>query len=79
MRCDQIWCVGTGIGVLIGLDFNAILCIDNFFAAASAALEFLAALKLRHSRPDLPRPYRVPLSTMPLAILYTFPVCCETL
>ena len=48
-------------------------CVDNFFSAAAAALEFAAALKLRHACPQLPRPFRVPLGTGGLAAFLAIP------
>lgn len=80
-------CTGTPIRVilfqylllalLISLDFDSILCIDNFFSAAAAALEFLAILKLRASQPHLPRPYRIPLGTRGLCAFLTLPILCS--
>ena len=49
------------------------MCIDNFFSAAAAALEFFAAIQLRAQRPDLPRPYRVPVGTAGLALCLLLP------
>lgn len=63
------------IAVLIGFDFNTILTIDNFFSAAQAALEFAAYIKLRVSRPDLDRPFRVPLNTCGVCVLLLVPTC----
>ena len=62
------------IGLLLGFDFEAIMCIDNFFSAASAVLEFAAAFALRVSQPELQRPYRVPLSTRGIALMLAPPV-----
>eukprot|EP00966_Prymnesium_polylepis_P194503 4509097-Prymnesium_polylepis.1 len=49
------------------------MCVDNFFSAAAAALEFAAALQLRRSSPWLARPYRVPLGTTGLALFLCVP------
>ena len=38
-------------------------CVDNFFSAAAAALEFAAAVQLRATRPDMPRPFKIPVNT----------------
>lgn len=65
------------IGVLVGLDFDAIMCVDNFFSAAASALEFAAALKLRHSYPAMPRPYRIPMGTVGLAVFFSLPVAAN--
>lgn len=61
------------IAVLIGFDFNTILTIDNFFSAAQAALEFAACVKLRVSRPELERPFRMPLNTCGVVLLLLVP------
>ena len=61
------------IGVLAGLDFNVIMCVDNFFSAAAAALEFAAAVQLRAQCPGMPRPFRIPLGTTALALFLLLP------
>ena len=61
------------IGILAGLDFNVIMCVDNFFSAAAAALEFAAAVQLRASRPSISRPFRIPLGTNGLAAFLLLP------
>jgi len=61
------------IVVLIGFDFNTILTVDNFFSATQALLEFAACIKLRISRPDLERPFRVPLPTWGMMLLLVPP------
>lgn len=61
------------IALLISLDFNQILCIDNFFSAAAAALEFAACVRLRFTRPDLERPYRIPLGKWALCVMLLVP------
>ena len=48
-------------------------CVDNFFSAAAAALEFAAAVQLRATQPDLPRPFRIPLGTLALSLLLLLP------
>ena len=61
------------VGMLLGLDYNRIVCIDNFFTAASSALEFASALRLRTSQPDLHRPFRVPLGTILFTLFVVIP------
>ena len=63
------------IALLIGLDFQMILCIDNFFSSAAAVLEFAAAIQLRRARPHLPRPFRVQLGTRALGLVLVVPSC----
>lgn len=44
---------------------------------AAATLEFLAAIRLRTAQPELPRPYRIPLSTTPLCLMLALPMACS--
>ena len=62
------------IGALVSLDFQQIMCVDNFFSAAAAALEFCACIKLRYSQPQLERPYRIPLHRAALALALLLPI-----
>ena len=50
------------ISGLCYFDFMDNLAINNFFSCGSCILEIAAFLKLRYSKPDLPRPFRAPLS-----------------
>ena len=50
-----------------------IMCVDNFFSAAAAALEFAAAVQLRTLRPELARPFRIPMGTAALALVLLLP------
>ncbi|KAL1528025.1 hypothetical protein AB1Y20_009394 [Prymnesium parvum] len=61
------------IALLIGLDFSSIMCVDNFFSAAAAILEFAAIVKLRISRPHMARPYMIPLGTNALSAMVLVP------
>ena len=63
------------IAVLISLDFNSIMCIDNFFSAAQGVLEFAAIVRLRIKRPEMARPYKIPLSTAGLVLFLIIPIC----
>jgi len=63
------------IAVLIGFDFTSIVTIDNFFSVASALLEFAAAIKLRITRPNLPRPYKVPCDGIFFIFFLLLPTC----
>ncbi|KAG5178672.1 amino acid permease-domain-containing protein [Tribonema minus] len=53
----------TGVLLLGFLSFSAIVEILNSLYVFAELLEFAAFIKLRMDRPDLPRPFRVPLST----------------
>lgn len=54
----------TGIVFLGFLSFTAIIEILNTLYILAELLEFVAFLKLRVSRPELRRPYKLPLSTV---------------
>ncbi len=49
-----------GVALLIPFSFQDLIELDMFLYAAALILEFAALIWLRQSRPDLPRPYRVP-------------------
>ena len=48
-------------------------CVDNFFSAAAAALEFCAAVRLRATHPTRVRPFRIPCATVGLATFLLLP------
>jgi len=62
------------LSALIGFDFESIMCIDNFFSAAAATLEFAAAVQLRRRRPAMSRPFRIPCGTAGVAALVALPI-----
>ena len=62
------------IALLVGLDFDLIMGVDNFFCAVASTLELAAAVELRRSHAALARPYRVPLGTRGLALLVAPPI-----
>ena len=62
------------IALLVGLDFDLIMGVDNFFSAVASTLQLAAAVELRRSHAALARPYRVPLGTKGLALLITPPI-----
>ncbi|XP_057494592.1 probable polyamine transporter At3g19553 [Actinidia eriantha] len=65
----SILCSATGVVFLSGMSFQEILEFLNFLYATGMLLEFAAFIKLRISKPDLCRPYRVPLQTVGATIL----------
>ena len=62
------------IAFLVSLDFHTILCITNFFTSAASGFEFAAALKLRWTHGQMPRPYRVPVGKAGLGLLIAVPM-----
>ena len=51
------------IAAIILLDFISILVFTNFFSITSVLLEILAFLKLRLVKPELERPYKIPIES----------------
>jgi len=62
------------ICLLQAFSFNVIVCIDNFFAVISVLLELIAFVVLRVKRPDLPRPYKVPIHNTYLLVAALSPI-----
>ncbi|HJV21635.1 MAG TPA: amino acid permease, partial [Holophagaceae bacterium] len=48
----------------LGLSFDRLVMIDVLIYGTSLTLEFVALAVLRHTEPELPRPYRVPGGTV---------------
>ncbi|TMW59941.1 hypothetical protein Poli38472_005010 [Pythium oligandrum] len=60
--------------VFMGLfDFDTILGVDNFLSALASLVEMCAAVKMRFSHPEIPRPYKVNLSDRSLAFMMILP------
>lgn len=60
----SILCSATGVIFLSWMSFQEIIEFLNFLYALGMLLEFAAFVKLRIKKPDLHRPYRVPLNTI---------------
>ncbi|CAL1379456.1 unnamed protein product [Linum trigynum] len=76
----------TGVIFLSWMSFQEILEFLNFLYAVGMLLEFAAFINLRIKKPDLHRPYRVPLGTfgaimlcLPPAVLLVLVMCLATL
>lgn len=65
----SILCSATGVIFLSWMSFQEILEFLNFLYAIGMLLEFAAFIKLRIKKPDLHRPYRVPLQTFGVVML----------
>ncbi|KAG5398249.1 hypothetical protein IGI04_020063, partial [Brassica rapa subsp. trilocularis] len=65
----SILCSATGVIFLSWLSFQEIIEFLNFLYALGMLLEFAAFVKLRIKKPDLNRPYRVPLNTFGTLLL----------
>ncbi|XWS62987.1 hypothetical protein CRYUN_Cryun06bG0058100 [Craigia yunnanensis] len=65
----SILCSATGVVFLSWMSFQEILEFLNFLYSIGMLLEFAAFIKLRIKKPDLHRPYRVPLQTFGVTML----------
>ncbi|XP_022726063.1 probable polyamine transporter At3g19553 [Durio zibethinus] len=65
----SILCSATGVIFLSWMSFQEILEFLNFLYSIGMLLEFAAFIKLRIKKPDLHRPYRVPLHTFGVTML----------
>ncbi|KAK6159232.1 hypothetical protein DH2020_006546 [Rehmannia glutinosa] len=70
----SILCSASGVILLSWMSFQEILEFLNFLYAIGMLFEFAAFLKLRIKKPQLHRPYKVPLETFGATILCLPPV-----
>jgi amino acid transporter len=72
--------LGTAVIVVMGVsDFESLIEMLNFNYALSLLMEYAAFIKLRISRPDVERPYKIPLGTIGCTILFTPPIMLTVL
>ncbi len=62
------------VSFMILWSFQDLIVIDVTLYGAGLFLEFVALIKLRIKSPDLSRPFRIPLNTTWLCIMYLLPV-----
>ncbi|KAK9286418.1 hypothetical protein L1049_014814 [Liquidambar formosana] len=65
----SILCSATGVIFLSWMSFQEIVEFLNFLYSIGMLLEFAAFIKLRIKKPDLHRPYKVPLQTFGVTML----------
>ncbi|KAK6136925.1 hypothetical protein DH2020_029331 [Rehmannia glutinosa] len=70
----SILCSASGVILLSWMSFQEILEFLNFLYAIGMLFEFAAFVKLRIKKPELHRPYKVPLETFGATILCLPPV-----
>ncbi|KAJ0011323.1 hypothetical protein Pint_33109 [Pistacia integerrima] len=82
----SILCSATGVIFLSWMSFQEILEFLNFLYALGMLLEFAAFIRLRIKKPDLHRPYKVPLQTfgvtmlcLPPAVLLILVMCLASI
>jgi amino acid transporter len=67
--------LGVAVIVVMGVsDLGQLIEMLNFNYALALLLEYSAFIKLRISRPDLERPYRVPMNTVGCTLLFIPPI-----
>lgn len=82
----SILCSASGVIFLSWMTFQEILEFLNFLYSMGMLLEFAAFIKLRIKKPELHRPYRIPLQTfgvtllcLPPALLVVLVMCLASL
>ncbi|XP_074564752.1 putative polyamine transporter At3g19553 [Curcuma longa] len=82
----SILCSATGVLLLSSMSFQEIVEFLNFLYSIGMLLEFAAFIKLRVKKPDLHRPYRIPVGTggavaicVPPAILLVLVMCLASM
>ncbi|XP_072986831.1 probable polyamine transporter At3g19553 [Typha latifolia] len=65
----SILCSATGVVILSCMSFQEIIEFLNFLYALGMLLEFAAFVKLRIKKPDLHRPYKIPVGTLGAVII----------
>ncbi len=66
------------VSILVLFTFGDLVVMDIILYGAGLSLEFLALLILRKKEPDAHRPFRIPLGTKGLSLLYLLPVIIYT-
>ena len=66
------------IAALIYFDFSDNLAINNFFSCGSCLLEIFAFIKLRFSKGNLHRPFRIPCGKFTVVFALIVPICLGT-
>jgi amino acid transporter len=66
--------MGVVDAILVKGSFDTLIVIDVFLLMFSYIPIFIAGIALRVTRPDMPRPYRIPIPTWLLTIWVCFPI-----
>jgi amino acid transporter len=62
------------VSILILFTFSDLIVMDIILYGAGLSLEFIALLVLRRKEPDARRPFRIPLGTVGLVLLFLLPL-----
>jgi amino acid transporter len=65
--------------VLVRWGFKTLIVIDVFLLMMAHITIYISAVVLRVRQPDLPRPFRIPLGTVGLAVMCAVPVAVAVL
>lgn len=63
-----------GVLCLGWMSFGEVVAMLNLLYCYSQVIEFAAFLHLRVARPDLPRPFRIPIGTVGMSLLLALPM-----
>lgn len=64
----------TGIVALCWMSFSEVVDMLNLLFCYGQAIEFFAFLHLRRAKPDMPRPFKIPISYHGMCVVLTFPL-----
>lgn len=64
----------AGILCLCWMSFSEVVDMLNLLFCFGQAIEFFAFLHLRRVRPDMPRPYQIPVGFYGMCVILTFPL-----
>jgi amino acid transporter len=62
------------VSLMIFWPFSDLLIIDVTVYGAGLSLEYISLIKLRKTQPDMPRPFKIPLSITGLCMMVILPV-----
>lgn len=64
----------SGIVALCWMSFSEVVDMLNLLFCYGQAIEFFAFLYLRYAKPDMPRPFRIPIGFYGMCIVLAFPL-----
>jgi amino acid transporter len=64
----------TGIVALCWMSFSEVVDMLNLLFCYGQAIEFFAFLHLRRAKPDMPRPFKIPIGYHGMCVVLTFPL-----
>lgn len=64
----------SGIVALCWMSFSEVVDMLNLLFCYGQAIEFFAFLYLRYAKPDMPRPFRIPIGFYGMCVMLAFPL-----